>query len=103
MARAMWQRGCEERQAPASAGIVALARQPAASASRAADELGRVAPDRRARHQRRRGLAQRAGAHQLAKFGDAAFVVQLDVHRHPAAADRRALLDRGVRIGSRSV
>lgn len=52
------------------------------------------APPKRVRAQQRgRGLAQRAGLHLLPESGDSSLPVHDDIDDHPAAADRRALLD----------
>src|SRR6185436_16048204 len=72
------------------AGIVAAAGEEGGKGvTRAGQLLDRTA-DRMGPHQRRRRLAERAGAHFLAELGDPAVRIEPEIDHDSAAADRRA-------------
>ena len=88
----------EESQA-GPVGCVPLPGQPRGQHVAGQGEFRRGLADDRTRQQRRRCLSQRAGPDQHPDARDAAVLAERDVDRHPAAADGRAFLDGGVRIG----
>lgn len=97
MARGESPRIREDRKPGPAPRIVATAGKKGGERVAGRGQLKRRAPDRVRAHQRSGSLAERAGANLLAKLNHPALRIHGDIDHHPAAAYRRAPLDRGLR------